>query len=360
MRPAISVKNLYFLLLYAWNKFDVGHLVDVSGVSAPELPNLLSKILLEGSRVLLTRGLDRGYQSEDEITSRPRGRILVGSTVSRALLARAQIAVSVDNLSYDVLHNRILKTTLLNLAVTDGVDRGLAEGLRANAAAMAEVPRIELTSLDFRRIQVHGNNAFYDFLLKVCGLAHQCLLPEKAAGHFKFRDALGDDERMRGIFQEFVKNFFKLEQDVYRVRSEAFAWRSLSEDRGDHHLMPRMITDVFLRSPSKCIIIECKWTTRQLNEHYGKRSFRSDHLYQLFAYLRNAPRNPGDQSSVEGILLYPKCAENVDALVEVSGHRIRVRTIDLGVDWAVVHAQLLSLLDQRSMSIKPMDASELL
>jgi 5-methylcytosine-specific restriction enzyme subunit McrC len=83
MPRAIPVRNLYYLFLYAWDRLPEGGAVDVSGVEGPELPNLLAKVLLEGTRRLLRRGLDRGYVERDEDTARPRGRMLVGETVSR-------------------------------------------------------------------------------------------------------------------------------------------------------------------------------------------------------------------------------------------------------------------------------------
>ena len=61
MARHIPIQNLYYLLLYAWNRVPEGQTLDVTGIPSPELPNLLAKVLADGVRNLLRRGLDRSY-----------------------------------------------------------------------------------------------------------------------------------------------------------------------------------------------------------------------------------------------------------------------------------------------------------
>src|SRR5438874_7647412 len=110
MARPIPIQNIYYLLLYAWNRLPEGKSVDVSGLESPDLPNLLTKVLLDGVRNLQRRGLDRGYVENDEDLVRPRGRMCLADTLSRGLLSRVQVACRTDDLSYDILHNRIIKS----------------------------------------------------------------------------------------------------------------------------------------------------------------------------------------------------------------------------------------------------------
>src|SRR5262245_59465532 len=122
MIRAIPTQNIYYLFLYAWNRLPEGRCVDVSGITSPHLPNLLTKVLTEGIRHLRRRGLDREYVQQDEDLVRPRGRMRLGDTLARGLLSRVQVACSTDDLSRNVLHNQILKSTLEKLARTTGLD----------------------------------------------------------------------------------------------------------------------------------------------------------------------------------------------------------------------------------------------
>jgi 5-methylcytosine-specific restriction enzyme subunit McrC len=344
MARAIPVRNLYYLFLYAWNRFQEGRIVDVSGVAGPELPNLLAKVLLEGIRHLVRRGLDRGYIEHEEDTARLRGRILVGETVGRALLPRALVACRYDELSHNVLHNRILKSTLARLGLTEEVDPELRNQLRGLVRKLPEVATIRLSASDFRRVQLHGNNAFYRFLLQVCELAHEALIAEEGGGRFRFRDVVHDKHLMQRVYQDFVFNFYRLEQSAYQVKRDHIIWDVAPTFGTGPNMLPEMQTDVSLRRPERTIIVDTKWYGDPLQIYRGPRTVRSEHLYQLFAYLKNLERRGGSDTQAEGMLLYPTVEEFIDLAFKVQGHIVRVRTINLDQDWTCIHRDLLALL----------------
>ncbi len=105
-----------------------------------------------------------------------------------------------------------------------------------------------------------------------------------------------------------------------------------------------MVTDVCLDSPERKLVIECKYTPHVLQENRGKLSSRSEHLYQLFAYLKHLERRGGTHVHSEGILLYPTAARPVDFRFETQGHSIRVVTLDLQPAWEEIRSTLLNLL----------------
>jgi 5-methylcytosine-specific restriction enzyme subunit McrC len=100
-----------------------------------------------------------------------------------------------------------------------------------------------------------------------------------------------------------------------------------------------METDVTLRSSARTIVVECKYTESIYQQNYFKGKFRSEHLYQLSAYLQNL------ESGAEGILLYPTAGVAVDQSYLLHGHRVRVTTLDLNRPWLQVASSLLALLD---------------
>ena len=286
MARRVPVQNLYFLLLYAWNRVPEGQTINVAGISSPELPNLIAKVLLEGIRNLLRRGLDRSYVETDEDLTRPRGRMRISETLSRALISRIQIACTTDELSRDVLHNRILKTTLERLLKTADVDAALRDGIFAILSGLADIRSIPLTAREFGRVQLHGNNAAYAFLLRVCALAYEALLPEPGSGRFRFRDVLADPQAMGLIFQDFVRNFFRLEQNRFSVKGDQVRWDVDIGVGFGHHLLPVMYTDTSLFDGTRTIIVECKWTPHTLQTgRGGKKTLNEEHLRQLHTYM---------------------------------------------------------------------------
>ena len=60
MAEPIPIRNIYYLLCYAWNRLDEGAIVDVSGVDTTELADLFATVLIGGVHHLTRRGLDQG------------------------------------------------------------------------------------------------------------------------------------------------------------------------------------------------------------------------------------------------------------------------------------------------------------
>jgi 5-methylcytosine-specific restriction enzyme subunit McrC len=341
MLRQIPIRNIYYLFLYAWNRLPEGQVIDVSGLTSPDLPNLLCKVLIEGFRQLQRRGIDRQYVEYDEDRTCPRGRMCLTDTVARGLRARGKIACTMDDLSPDVLHNQIIKTTLLRLAKTDGVDQAQHDEIYGIVSGLSEIKVISFTSRDFGRIQLHGNNGFYSLLLRVCAMVHEALMPEPGKGKFRFRDVLAEPQTMGLIFQDFIRNFFRLEQKRFIVKGESFSWPVDAEYGRGHNLIPTMNTDTSLLSDDRVIIVECKWTAETLQR--GR--LRSDHLYQLNAYMRH--HKPfGSTAAIEGLLLYPLIDKPLDVVVRIGQQDMRVRTIDFTTDWPEVQRQLMELLEE--------------
>jgi 5-methylcytosine-specific restriction enzyme subunit McrC len=265
--------------------------------------------------------------------------------VKRGLLQRNVIACVVDELSHNVLHNRIIRTTLHRLASVTAVDRGLRQELRLLEKELDHVPQLALRAEHFARSQLHRNIAFYRFLLHVCELCFFALLAEERHGEYRFKDFVRDEIRMRKVFQEFVYNFYRVEQRHFRVSSERVEWDTRYADPQALSLLPEMLTDVCMDSSSRKIVIECKYTPDVLQERWGKLSGRSAHLYQLFAYLKHLEPRGGPHTHAEGLLLYPTVMHSVDFTFETQGHALRVVTLDLRETWTDIKQKLLSFLD---------------
>ena len=66
MAAPIPIRNIYYLLCYAWKRLDEGAIVDVSGVDSTELADLFGTVLTNGVRHLLRLGLDKDYELHEE------------------------------------------------------------------------------------------------------------------------------------------------------------------------------------------------------------------------------------------------------------------------------------------------------
>ncbi|MDT5061150.1 MAG: 5-methylcytosine-specific restriction enzyme subunit McrC [Acidobacteriota bacterium] len=343
MESPIPIQNIYYLLCYAWNKLEESEVVNVSSIKSTKLVDLFAKVLAGGTHHLIRRGFDRGYLAFAEETPRIKGKIDFSSSLKKNLLARGQARCEYEELDYNVLHNQILKTTLERLSLADGLDTKLKEEVREVLRWLRQVEPVRLSSQIFRRVQLHRNNRYYSFLLNVCELIYDQLLVDERSGRSRFRDFLHDEDRMNRLFQEFVYNFYKLEQKEFKVAAPRIYWQAASETTEALEYLPVMQTDVCLTSHDRKIILDCKYYRETLQHGQYKRTIYSGHLYQIFSYVKNKESDEGWENC-EGILLYPAVNQRLDLSYNLQGHLIRVKTIDLNQDWQKIKGDMLTLI----------------
>jgi 5-methylcytosine-specific restriction enzyme subunit McrC len=349
----IPISNLYYLLCYAWGRLDERDFVDIDATSFRDLPNLIGRLLISGVKRLLRRGVHRDYLSFQEDSENPRGKIDISDSIKRAVIWRNSVTCIVDDLSRNVLQNQIIRTTLNRLARAKEIDAGLSHELNSLVRQLDGVALIELQPHHFLRIQIHRNNAFYRFLLHICELCFHSLLADEKGGEYRFKDFVRDEDRMRKLFQDFVFNFFEIEQREFKISSERFNWDIESGDFDARRLLPDMITDVCLTNETRKIVIECKFSKDTLQENRGKLSARSEHLYQLFAYLKNLEQRGGTNVHCDGLLLYPATGQLIDFMFVTQGHKVRVATLDLTKDWIEIRHSLLGFLNPWENGYQP-------
>lgn len=340
----IPIKNLYFILCYSWGRLDEGALINISAdeIKAPQ--DLLARVLINGTNRLLKEGLDRGYVEELEETASLRGKIDFSTSIRKLLFHQGMAAVLIDDLSHNIPHNQILKTTIADLLKNPDIDRKLHSELQITERSLRSIDLIDLNAATFKRVQLHQNNSFYSFLMNVCELVFLNSQPDSEGGEVKFRDFTRDEVKMRKVFQDFVLNFYRLNQSRYSVDPERLDWDALDGD-DDSWMFPFMYTDVTLTSPDRKIVLDTKYYQEAFQNNWGKQTIRSDHLYQLNTYLDYSPKPLDPDARLDGILLYPATNEEFTLKKHTRGHQIIVAAIDLRKDWKSISDRLLDLVN---------------
>ena len=340
---SVPIRNIYYLLCYAWDRLPWLDLIDVGSIAGDRIENLLGKVMKEGVAHLLRQGLDRGYVDLDEEGRHFRGKLLLTETLSRVLLPNGRVACRADNFTYDVPHNRVVKAAMRALTGISGLDPGLRLALGDHCRRMNEVDDIELSLRAFREVQLHRNAARYALLVNVAYLVAQSLLPEEGFGRQRFRRFTENEQTMGRLFESFVRNFLRREQDDYQIGAEIVPWRLDSVTDSDRAWLPQMKTDVTLKRASRRLVIETKYYAMPYQEHYGRRTIISDHLYQLLTYMSHL-RSP-DKPDPEGMLLYARVGQDYGMDYDLAGHRVKVRTLNLSQNWEGIHRDLLALVE---------------
>lgn len=340
----IPVQNIYYLLLYAWDRLPEGSVVDVSGVDRTDILDLFARVLDGAIRHVLRRGLDRSFVPVVEEVVGVRGRVRVAPTVARLLHHQGRTVCEFDELTVDNAINRIVRATLRGLMSRADLDAGLRQRLRFLDRSFGNVSKVPLSAASFRQVQLYGNNGFYGFLIQLCRLIHESvLISADQSGSALFREFV--QEKLPDLYERFVYSFYKRERPDLRVERDQIRWAATAEDPEDLRYLPVMRTDISLRSERRCLIIDAKFYQEALAGRFDADKLIAGHLYQVFAYLKNIESRGGIDEQAEAMLLYPAVQQRLRLDYRIGGHRVRVCTVDLAANWREIREEMLALAD---------------
>jgi 5-methylcytosine-specific restriction enzyme subunit McrC len=337
----IPIKNLFYLLCYAWDVLEPGQVAEVGTVEAPDLENLMASVISGPLERLLRRGLERDYQEKREDATCIRGRIDFQETAKRMLRGRGAAHVVFDELSPDTLANRILKATIHTLLRFETLAASNREELAGLYRGLREVSDARVSTGSLYRVRLHRNNQDYRLLLSICEMIHRYALPEEDGHGMRFVDF--DEGQMWKVFQQFVTNLYRKKQNMYRVNPDAFAWSVSRSPEVERFTLPVLQTDIVLTSPASRVVIDTKFFAEPFDRRYGV-TVRPAHLNQMFAYMQNLAARDDRRRQVNGVILYAAVSGEFQQDWTLFGHNLRVAGVDLSNDWRLIEKSLLSVI----------------
>lgn len=340
----IPIENIYYLLCYAWNILDEKDKVKVSVDDRTELLDLFAKILIQGTRILLKRGVEKNYVSDTIELAGVKGKLELGPTFKSGLFNKQRTICTIDEFSGNILSNQVLLSTLYRLIRTRDLNNDLKKQLKPLIWLFPGIQPVELSQRVFSQVRLHRNNRFYAFLIKVCKIIFENTLPTEKPGEWFFVDFLRDERKMNKLFENFLLNFYKREFPQWYVRSEQLSWQFDVSDKDHVGFLPRMITDISIDTPKQKIIIDAKYYREALSTFYGNEKIKSVNLYQLFSYLMNQRSEDPRSWETCGILLYPTTNQELDLTYRYHQHFIQIKTVNLNVNWKEIENRLKEIV----------------
>lgn len=350
-QPAISVRNAWHMLLYAWDMAAWRGSFKGAVENSPSLLSLLGRVLVEASEPLLRRQLGRQHHERRESIQGIRGRIDFGQSLKRLEFESGRATCTFSELDVDTPRNRILRATLERLIGEPRLHVGanaqiedLRHQLRSAVRRMDGVSRVRLSSVDFTRLALGRNDNAYKLPLAICELIYSLQLPTQNAGDTLLA-LLADEVRFALLFENFVRNFYRHHYaHQLTVHRERLSWG----DTLNNPFVPSMNTDITIETkalPNRRLIIDTKYYSKTLEQGpFGSPKFKTENLYQIYAYLRTQEDRGPRFRDAEGLLLYPTTQHHLDEAMDVQGHRIRVATVDLAAPWAQIEERLHELI----------------
>src|SRR5258706_2006439 len=349
----IPIRNLWHMCLYAWNEVPLKNhwTLDVAE-EAPTLDALLASILVKLVQQRLRIGLGRSYVNEHQSIRGIRGRIDFAESLKQQAFEQGQAVCEFQQYSANAPKNQIIRSTLTRLVQIGnfGPDytqaNELSHTLRMLTRALDGVDLIEL-KLDFiRRQQFDRNDVDYHLMMAICELILLRQMPSEQGAELGLPALDRDALILYNIYERFVANFYRIHLHGWKVvRQKQLDWHDKSQNR----LMPSLRPDLVLEelTTGRMLILDTKFTAQNLvTNPWGKRTFDSSHLYQIYTYLRTQEHLSEPHSRATGILLYPTVDHNLSENIELENHTIRIESIDLTAQWQNIEQELLYIINK--------------
>jgi len=337
---SVPIQNIYYMLSYCSGILPEKHEVEVTGIDKTDLLDLFAEVLVKRLSVFVKKGFYKEYVPFEDNISTVRGKILFKQSIAQTSLIKAHLVCRYDEFSSNILHNQILKATIHLLINHSTLKKSLKESLKKINTYFHEIDLIQINDTSFEKIKIHRNNRNYQFMLEICRIIHNYTLIDEQTGTLSFMD-FERDRRMHEVFESFVRNFYRMEQNEFRVYRETINWEIGKVSKGDRALIPKMQTDMCLVKKNRKIIIDTKFYQKVLEKNYhGQDKIISSNLFQIYSYLTNADK----REIMEGILLYPQTDREIDMEFEMNEYTIKIMTINLEQHWSGVKEKLLSII----------------
>lgn len=333
------------MLCYSWDRLEEKERIAVNTDGLIEQVDLFAKILINTTRVLFKKGVNKNYiYHRDEING-VKGKIAIADTLKSNLIQKQITICQFDEFSVNILPNQILLASINLLIKTAKLDEDLKSELVRIRRMFIQINTIQLSNSLFSKVKIHRNNRIYGFILDVCQIIYNSILPSEQTGHYLFSDFTRDENKMNMVFESFIRNFYRLEQNEFTsVRREGISWCFEEKNIGDKNFLPTMMTDITMESKERKIIIDAKYYRETLATHFNQKKIHSSNLYQIFSYLMNQQNEYSKTKMATGILLYPTTSREFNLVFKYQEHDICIKTLNLNQDWRKISERLLNII----------------
>lgn len=338
MNSIIPIKNLYYMILYAFNKVKSKSIKDDKSFEDDlTASDVIIDLFLEEVTKIVKNGLYRNYNDIDEDSLFIKGKIDIKKSFKSITVKKH---IFHDEYNGDNQINLILKYTLNNLMFSN-IHEKHKKKVKRLYAYFHEVTFQMINDELYKHIILNRANLLYDFAIKLSVFINKKIIPLDRLGKHSFINIEDDDETMSMIYEEFLRNFYRI-HTPYKVSSKEYDWYLEPLNGSDRGMLPKMRTDIeLLIDKESKILIDAKYYKNALLSRYEINKYSSSNMYQMNTYLEHN----ASFKNLRGILLYP-CVRYYfqEQYIRKDKYTLEFLTIDLDKEWVNIEKQLLDIV----------------
>lgn len=342
----IPIRNIYYLLSYAWDQAGYGSDVLLGTDSFEDVDNLYAALMDISLGNLYKRGFRSEYHDKHEAIAGIRGKLHLSETLKSGLLAKGKTWCEFDEFSVDNNLNQIIKNAIRVLLKSKSLSHQNVLNLRQHLSQFSEVTDLESAQIQQMKVRFNTHNLQYRFIFELCNLIRRSISISQDTQDIHLKSFIENETEMFRIFESFVLNFYKRELNGLKVgRDSRLRWQIEAKSDFFAERVPDLNTDISIFYPDKTFVIDTKFYQEALVSNRGRPKYRREHLSQLMEYLRISQRDYGKVAI--GALLYPTVNQTLFDSGTIEGFSICVATVDLSQSWESIHKSLIELASCR-------------
>lgn len=351
----IPIKNLFYVLCYAWNVLAVMDDVKVGSDDFDDAYNLLSRVFSYGVGKIIRSGFHRSYVETSEELSTLRGKISIQESINALSMQRKKLICSYDEYSANDIFNQILKYTIDSLLKSPNVSSITKKELKKQDAFFSGIEARAPTKENRQKLVFNRNNVTYKLLINIAVMLYDNTVVNEEDGQNTFKDFFRQ-EQMHKVFELFILNFYRLHLDkkIYKVHAPKINWHitenaaeiwggafDVDTDPGDRR------TDIVVENNrlNLQMIFDAKYYKNTFVTAYmnpDEQRIRTGHLNQVRGYLIDSDF----AGNKVGALLYPMVNDDLKrgTVHPIAGTPIIIKTINLNSEWRDIEQDMLDFI----------------
>ena len=342
-----NIKNIYWMMVYAFRGLEKEEIRSLSTEKFDSIYDLFCEIFNICLAEQIKKGLRNEYVIIREKTPTIKGKLNIDETLKSNLINTTKVICEYDEFSVNTYMNKIIKSTAILLINSNKIENmQRKEKLKRNLKYLGDIDTIDLKRINWNLIKYSKNNISYRVLINVCHLIISGTILIQNEGKIVLSSFL-DDQSMHRLYEKFILEYYKVHFSQLKPSAKHINWNVKCEEES-LALLPNMITDITLQYEDRILIIDAKYYSNIFQKNYMNNieKFKSNNLYQIFTYVKNADAN--QTGKVKGMLLYAKTDENFikPAKYNMNNNEIFIDSLDLDEDFDLVKKKLNKIVQE--------------
>ena len=184
----IPVKNLFYMLCYAWNVLSITDSIKVELDEYNDAYNLLARIFSFGVNKLIKSGFHRSYVENNDELKTLRGKIDVQKSINKLSFKRKKLVCSFDEYQADDLLNRIIKYTIESLIRNSDIAKVTKQELKKQIDYFDGIQTEPPNRVNRNKLHFNRNNVIYRLLVNIAIMLYDNTMVNEEDGLEAFKD----------------------------------------------------------------------------------------------------------------------------------------------------------------------------